>query len=348
MILETSDHFVLLNECKLQNVIYDYDTCKRTLSEIVAEQSLGEQFAYTCITLLRVIYEAFVGSVKALLPAGVLPRKSVAGQVVLITGSGSGLGRLMAIEFGKLDARLVLWDINEKSNLETKKMLEENGVEAHAYTVNVLKRDEIYTNATRVKSEVGCVDILINNAGIVNGRKFLESSDAAIERTMAINANALFFTTKAFLSEMLERNHGHLVTVASMAGKCGTAGLVDYCASKHAAVGFSESLAAELFALKKDGIHVTTVCPFFIDTGMFDGVRTKSPNLLPILQPQYVVDQIMEAILTNKETLLLPRFCYFVMFMTSFLPTKAINILADYYGTTTSMNKFVGRSQERE
>uniref|UniRef100_A0A914RGM5 Uncharacterized protein n=1 Tax=Parascaris equorum TaxID=6256 RepID=A0A914RGM5_PAREQ len=114
---------------------------------------------------------------------------------------------------------------------------------------------------------------------------------------------------------MIDTNHGHIVTIASMAGKCGTAGLVDYCASKYAAVGFSESLAAELYALKKCGVYVTTVCPFFIDTGMFDGVKTKSPNLLPILQAEYAVEQIMEAILTNRETLLMPKFCYFVIFL---------------------------------
>uniref|UniRef100_A0A9J2Q8P9 Uncharacterized protein n=1 Tax=Ascaris lumbricoides TaxID=6252 RepID=A0A9J2Q8P9_ASCLU len=170
-------------------------------------------------------------------------------------------------------------------------------------------------SANRVKKEIGDVNILINNAGIVNGRKLLESTDEAIEMTIAVNTNALFFTTKAFLKAMVDTNHGHIVTIASMAGKCGTVGLVDYCASKHAAVGFSESLAVELYALRKDGVYITTVCPFFIDTGMFDGVQTKSPNLLPILQPKYAVEQIMEAILTNRETLIMPKFCYFVVFL---------------------------------
>ena len=74
---------------------------------------------------------------------------------------------------------------------------------------------------------------------------------------------------------MLERNHGHIVSIASSAGLVGVNGLCDYCASKFGAVGFDESLRMELVNLKKDGIHTTVVCPFFINTGMFDGVQTR-------------------------------------------------------------------------
>ncbi|VDK72611.1 unnamed protein product [Anisakis simplex] len=81
------------------------------------------------VLILRILYETLVGTVKALMPIGTMPRKSVRGQVVLITGSGSGIGRLMAVEFGQLGARLVLWDVNEQGNLETKKILEEKGIE---------------------------------------------------------------------------------------------------------------------------------------------------------------------------------------------------------------------------
>lgn len=73
---------------------------------------------------------------------------------------------------------------------------------------------------------------------------------------------------------MLEVNHGHIVEISSMAGKYGVAMLADYCASKHAVIGFATSLAAELHKLKADGVHVTTICPFYISTGMFKGVRT--------------------------------------------------------------------------
>ena len=79
---------------------------------------------------------------------------------------------------------------------------------------------------------------------------------------------------KAFLPSIISKNHGHVVTIASMAGMFGTAGLCDYCASKFAAVGFDESLRNELIRLGKNGVHTTVVCPYYINTGMFDGVQS--------------------------------------------------------------------------
>ena len=83
-------------------------------------------------------------------------------------------------------------------------------------------------------------------------------------------------TVKSFLPAMISRNRGHIVTIASAAGLTGVNGMVDYCASKYAAVGFDESLRLELRALGKDGVHTTVACPYFINTGMFDGVTTRS------------------------------------------------------------------------
>uniref|UniRef100_A0A1I7XH25 Short-chain dehydrogenase/reductase 3 n=1 Tax=Heterorhabditis bacteriophora TaxID=37862 RepID=A0A1I7XH25_HETBA len=234
-----------------------------------------DQMIEGMIVFFKCFLLTIIACIKAFLPMGILPRKSVKGEVVLITGSGSGLGRGMAIEFGKLGAKIVLWDINEEGNAETKQILDKMGVESHAYKVDLSKRDEIYATADLVKSDLGKVDILINNAGIVTGKKLFECPDELMELTMAVNTNALFFTTKAFLPAMLEANHGHIVTIASIAGKVGVAGLVDYCASKHAAIGFHESVTAELLSMKKDGVKTTVVCPYYVDTGMFDGVETK-------------------------------------------------------------------------
>lgn len=122
--------------------------------------------------------------------------------------------------------------------------------------------------------------------------------------------------TKEFMPNMLEKNHGHIVTVASMAGHFGTAGLCDYCASKFAVVGFDESLRNELERMKKTGVKTTVVCPYYIKTGMFDGVKS---NMIPLLKPEYVADKIVEAVLTDQKVLMLPRIMYLISALKGFV-----------------------------
>lgn len=99
---------------------------------------------------------------------------------------------------------------------------------------------------------------------------------------------------------------GHVVTIASMAGLVGMTKLVDYCASKYAAVGFDESLRLELESYGHHNIHTTAICPYFIkSTGMFDGVAT---SLVPILEASYVADKIVQAVITNEKQVFLPGF----------------------------------------
>src|SRR3989338_7818246 len=105
---------------------------------------------------------------------------------------------------------------------------------------------------------------------------------------------------------MLARNHGHVVTVASAAGLNGVAGLVDYCASKFGAVGLDESLRAELARLGKTGVHTTCVIPYYINTGLFTGVRTRFSWLLPILEPDYVARRIVRAVKNDEPWLAMP------------------------------------------
>uniref|UniRef100_A0A8R1DID5 Uncharacterized protein n=1 Tax=Caenorhabditis japonica TaxID=281687 RepID=A0A8R1DID5_CAEJA len=295
---------------------------------------------------LKAIVLIIISTVRNLVPTGILPRKDVRGQTVLITGAGSGLGRLMAYEFGKLGARLVLWDINEPGNEETLAELARSGVEAKAYTLDLSDYNQINHTADLVKKDVGKVDILINNAGIVTGKKLLQCPDELMVKTMAVNTNALFFTTKNFLPAMLESNRGHIVTIASMAGKIGVTGLVDYCASKHGAVGFNDSLAAELYAQKKD-VKTTVVCPIYINTGMFDGIQTDWPTLLPIMEPEYVVECIMEAVLTDRAFVSIPKFTYLFMALTGLIPTEVTQMYGEYFGISTSMDHFKGRQPQK-
>jgi len=199
---------------------------------------------------------------------------------------------------------------------------------------------KVYEVAARVKEDFGQVDMLVNNAGIVSGQNLLETPDERILKVFDINAIAHFWTIKAFLGSMLLRNHGHIVTISSAAGKIGVAGLVDYCSSKFAAVGTAEALRAELRKKGKTGITSLVVCPYYINTGMFEGVRSYSV-FLPLLEQEYAVNRIVQAIRNRDNVLVMPNFVVLSHMIHALVPTWAFDWLADYYGISKTMDHFV-------
>ncbi|NXL76708.1 RDHE2 dehydrogenase, partial [Leptocoma aspasia] len=274
-------------------------------------------------------------------------KKNVSGEIVLITGAGSGIGRLLAVKFASLGATVVLWDINQEGLNGAVRQARENGAgRVHSYICDCSKRQDVYRVADQVKKEVGDVSILINNAGIVIGKRFLDSPDSLVEKTMEVNTMAHFWTYKAFLPAMIAANHGHLVSISSCAGLCGTSQASDYCASKFAAIGFAESIDMEMRTLRKAGVKTTIVCPYLMNTGMFDGVKSKWPHVLPILDPEYVAERIISAVRRNQEVLFIPRITYFLCFLKSFLPVKATVLIVDYLGILDIMNTFKGRPKK--
>jgi len=130
--------------------------------------------------------------------------KSVKGDIVLITGGGSGIGRLMSLKLADLGAIIVTWDVNTKGNEETVSMIKANGGTAYGYTVDLTKKEKIYEVAEEVKKDVGVVKILINNAGIVSGSALLDTPDEKIIRTFEVNVFAQFWTMKTFLPDMIK------------------------------------------------------------------------------------------------------------------------------------------------
>ncbi|XP_048385465.1 epidermal retinol dehydrogenase 2 isoform X2 [Stegostoma tigrinum] len=293
------------------------------------------------VTLFLSLYYILEALVLLVVP---VRRKNVSGEIVLVSGAGSGVGRYVALEFARLHATLVLWDINEEGNKETARQAREKGASrVYSYICDCSKKSSVYEVADKVKREVGDVSILINNAGIVTGKKFIESSDDLLEKTMEVNSLAHFWTYKAFLPAMIASNHGHLVSIASTAGLFPVNGLADYCSSKSAAIGFAESVALELLASGKNGIKTTIVCPYFINTGMFDGCKTKWPHLLPILDQNYAARKITDAILRDEVLLVMPRSLYFMLAIKNLLPVKLGILLGHYFGVFNVMDNFKGR-----
>lgn len=260
---------------------------------------------------------------------------------VVLTGAASGIGRLMALRIAAAGGRVALWDIDEAGLARVRDEIAAAGGQAVAIPCNLADRAAIANAAQRTLDELGSVDILINNAGIVSGQNLLEVSDEQIELTFDVNTLALFWTARAFLPAMLQRDHGHIVTIASAGGIAGTARLVDYCSSKFAAVGFDDSLRAELNSLGSK-VRTTVVCPYYIDTGMFAGVSTRFPFLLPILKPEKTVRRILGAITGNKRRVIMPWFVY-TTYLLRLAPVAVSDWLLDFFGVTHSMDRFIGR-----
>ena len=167
--------------------------------------------------------------------------------------------------------------------------------------VNLVSRDSIYALAEQVKREHGFVWGLINNAGILIGKSLMETPDNKIELTMGVNVMAHFWTVKAFLQPMLDRNDGHIVSISSAAGFFPSARMTEYCTSKYAARGFMEALRIELTALGKSGVKTTLVAPAHINTELFSGY-----NMGSTMQPDWVAAQIVHAMRIDKAIQFLP------------------------------------------
>ncbi|UCR89943.1 SDR family oxidoreductase [Mycetocola spongiae] len=268
------------------------------------------------------------------------------GATVVVTGAGSGIGRLMALGAARRGARVIIWDLSAERGEAVRDEILGRGGRAHSAVVNVANREAVEEAARAVLSDIGAVDVLINNAGVVTGKPLLEADPASIQRTMDVNATALFWTTRAFLPGMIERQRGSIVTIASAAGFVAVARQTDYSASKFAAVGFTEALRAELRAAG-DNVHTLLVCPYYIDTGMFAGVRTRFPLLLPILQESAVALRILDSIEAGRAQIMLPRTVRLVSAL-RLLPVALSDRLLDFAGLNRGMDHFTGRAAERK
>ena len=226
---------------------------------------------------------------------------------VLITGGASGIGKIMgrmALEKGA-DC-LIIWDINITNIELTRKELGKFG-KVMGYVVDVSRNEMVVETYEKVKAECGYVDILINCAGIVTSNKTFDKQTVyEIYRTMNINTIAPMLIARAMLPDMLKRNRGHICTIASAGGMISNPKMSVYAASKWGVIGWSDSVRIELQEMNSE-VHITTVAPYYINTGMFDGVKSR---IIPILKPEYVSKRIMRVMgnirLKRKPALRLP------------------------------------------
>ena len=261
---------------------------------------------------------------------------------VLVTGAASGIGREMALIAAERGARIVAWDVDAAGLDQLRADLAERGAEVRTDVVDVTDRAAIYQAASAVDDAMGGVDVLVLNAGIVDDATVLEGDDAMVQRVMDVNVMALFWCTKAFVPGMVERGHGHVVTIASITSLVPTPGMATYTVSKHAAYGFGETLRTELHA-EAPGVRSSVVMPFFISTGMFEGAGTiPLPFFNQHLEPVDVARSVMDAVEKDRERVILPSVGVLVQLLRA-LPPKAYDTLADKLGLMSVMSTFQGR-----
>ncbi|KAL2733672.1 short-chain dehydrogenase/reductase family 16C member 6 isoform X1 [Vespula squamosa] len=284
-------------------------------------------FLQTIRRMLSFILHFFTGIIGNILRIFILFKyqmKDISGEIALVTGAGGGLGRSLALGLANLGVIVVIWDINQEGIEETMKLIKDAGGTCYGYVCDLCNREDIYKAAALLRKEVGKVTILINNAGVVNIRKFWEIPDDLLIRTMNVNIMSHFWTVKAFLPGMMESNKGYIVSIASVAGHIGFPKAVEYCTSKYAVVGFNEALQIELM-YEGYNINTTVVCPYFIhSTGIpIDGYS----RFLPTFSPKEVAERTITSLRCNKKLILIPAYFQFLLIFKWILPWFFIPIV---------------------
>jgi len=274
-------------------------------------------------------------------------KQNLNGNVVLITGGGMGIGREMALKFAARGCSIVLWDIC-KDNVDKVaneiRALHSNTIGVHCFQCDVSSEDAVKVAASNTLASVGQVDILVNNAGIVSGRSILDLDSAQISRTFGVNTFAHYWTVRAFLPSMIACRQGHIVNIASIMGMMGSAGLTDYCGSKFAAVGLTHSLRMELIKHNRANpgtdLGCTLICPFMINTGMFDGTTVR---FFPVLEPKDVAERVVRACEYREKVVVMPSNIHWVESLLHLFPPGVMDLVALMSGGVDGMDHFKGR-----
>jgi NAD(P)-dependent dehydrogenase (short-subunit alcohol dehydrogenase family) len=227
--------------------------------------------------------------------------RSLYGQVAAITGGGRGIGRATAAALAREGAKVAIGDLDLDV---AKKTAEELGSNVSAYEVDVTDKDSFEAFLDAAESDLGALDVLVNNAGIMQLGRFIDEDDATAIRQVDINIHGVIYGTKSALRRMRPRNRGHIVNIASSAGKAGVPGGATYCATKHAVVGLTEAIRGEL-AVENIEIDLSVVMPVLVNTELISGLKTTRG--IKTQQPEDVAAAIVDALKFQHFDVFVPK-----------------------------------------
>jgi len=225
--------------------------------------------------------------------------KLLAGKVVAITGGARGIGRATAQALVRRGARVAIGDVDLAIAKQTSAALAGGSI---AVELDVTVCDSFARFLDEVEQRLGPLDVIVNNAGIMPLAPVLEERDEVAKRQVDINVHGVILGTKLALRRMSTRGTGHVVNVASAAGKAGFPGAATYCATKHAVVGFSEAVRAEL---RGTGLEISVVMPAVVNTELGSGLpRSRG---IGVVEPEDVAEAIVAALERPRFDVYVPR-----------------------------------------
>jgi len=251
-------------------------------------------------------------------------RRWLSGKVIAITGGARGIGKTTARALVRKGCRVAIGDLDVAL---AEKTAEELGGGTVALPLDVTDRASFASFLNAVEGELGPIDVLINNAGIMPVTAFAEESDDSIRRQIEINVYGLVTGTQLAIERMQPRGSGHIVNIASSAGKAGVPGIATYSGTKHAVVGFTEAVRAEL---RGSGIEFSCVMPVTVNTALTEGV---SDTLgVKKVEPEDVASEIVDALEVPRFDVFIPRSLKYTIAGGALLPRRWREAIARLMG----------------
>lgn len=254
------------------------------------------------------------------------------GKRALVTGAGAGLGHAIGQALTRAGATVIVTDVDADRAAAVAKELG-----AHGFALDITSAEQV----AAVREQVGPIDLLVNNAGLVFGGPFSDVPMAKHAATVAVNLTGLLNVTHAFLPGLLARPEAHIVNIASASAFVALPWATSYAATKAAVVSFSESLREEMRVQGKHHVDITAVCPSYIATGLFEGARPA--RLTWMLTPEAVAKAVVRAVERRRKLVILPWTARLLYSLTGVLPAPLYRRLCAALGVSTSMIDWRGR-----
>jgi 3-oxoacyl-[acyl-carrier protein] reductase len=223
---------------------------------------------------------------------------SLTGKTALITGAGRGIGRATAIALAKEGVHIGMIGLSMDNLEKVSAELVQYGVTVSAATADVSDLTSVTNAVEHIKTDLGSIDILINNAGIAKFGGFLELSPEEWEKIIQVNLMGVYHVTRAVLPEMIERKTGDIINISSSAGQRGAAVTSAYSASKFAVLGLTEALMLEV---RKHNIRVTALTPSTVATDLAFETNLIAENRVNLMQPEDLAEMIVSQLKLNRR-----------------------------------------------